>query len=364
MTSPKQNAIHNSRFMRALRREPVDRTPIWLMRQAGRYLPEYLATRAEAGDFLTLAGTPEMAAEVTLQPIRRFGFDAAILFSDILILPHEMGLGLGFMPGEGPKFERPLRDPAGIHSLPRLDPNQATGYVMDAVRLIRRDLPDDTPLIGFAGSPWTVATYMIEGGSSKDFKLAKKMLMEHPADADVLIRHLADTTADYLLAQAEAGANALMIFDSWGGALSPAMFERFSLAGMQRIVDRIGQASPETPVLVFAKGCGGMLESLADTGCHCLGVDWTTRLSDARQRVGDRVALQGNLDPVTLTTNPGVIAKAAKQVLEDFGPGSGHIFNLGHGITPDVPVEHVQVLVETVREVSRRQAGSAITGKL
>jgi len=355
MTSPDPAKINDSRFMRALRREPVDRTPIWLMRQAGRYLPEYLATRAEAGDFLTLAGTPEMAAEVTLQPIRRYGFDAAILFSDILILPHEMGLGLGFTPGEGPKFERPLRDPAAIHALPRLDPFDATGYVMDAVRLIRRDLPEDTPLIGFAGSPWTVATYMIEGGSSKDFKLAKKMLMEHPDDADTLIRHLADTTADYLLAQVEAGADALMVFDSWGGALSPAMFERFSLTGMQRIVDRVKSASPQTPVILFAKGCGGMLESLADTGCQGLGVDWTTRLSDARRRVGDRVALQGNLDPVVLTTNPEVVERSATRVLEDFGPGSGHIFNLGHGITPDVPVEHVEVLVETVRRVSQRQ---------
>ena len=349
--------IEDSRFMRALRREPVDRTPIWLMRQAGRYLPEYLATRAEAGDFLTLAGTPEMAAEVTLQPIRRYGFDAAILFSDILILPHEMGLGLGFTPGEGPKFERPLRDPQEIHALPRLDPNEATGYVMDAVRLIRRDLPENTPLIGFAGSPWTVATYMIEGGSSRDFKLAKKMLLEHPDDADALIRLLADSTADYLLAQVEAGADAVMVFDSWGGALSPAMFERFSLAGMQRIVDRVRGEAPQTPVIIFAKGCGGMLEALADTGCQALGVDWTTRLSEARARVGDRVALQGNLDPVVLTTTPEVIEQAAAEVLRDFGPGSGHVFNLGHGITPDVPVEHVQVLVDTVRRLSPRQAG-------
>ena len=350
-------AIQDSRFMRAIRREPVESTPIWLMRQAGRYLPEYLATRAEAGDFLTLAGTPEMAAEVTLQPIRRYGFDAAILFSDILILPHEMGLGLGFTPGEGPKFERPLRDPQEIHALPRLDPNEATGYVMEAVKLVRRDLPEDVPLIGFAGSPWTVATYMIEGGSSKDFKLAKKMLLEHPEDADALIRLLADSTADYLVAQIEAGANAVMVFDSWGGALSPDMFRRFSLAGMQRIVDRVRASHPEIPVILFAKGCGSMLESLADTGCRALGVDWTTRLSDARARVGDRVALQGNLDPVVLTTTPEVIERAAADVLEDFGPGSGHIFNLGHGITPDVPVEHVQVLVETVRRFSQRQAG-------
>jgi len=347
-------ARQDSLFMRALRREPVDRTPIWLMRQAGRYLPEYLATRAQAGDFLTLAGTPELAAEVTLQPIRRYGFDAAILFSDILILPHVMGLGLGFTPGEGPKFERPLRDPADIADLPRPDPNDDTASVMEAVRLIRRDLPADVPLIGFAGSPWTVATYMIEGGSSRDFKRAKKMLLEYPEQSDRLIAHLADSTADYLIAQVEAGADALMVFDSWGGVLSPAMFERFSLAGMQRIVDRVREAQPDMPVILFAKGCGGMLESLADTGCDALGLDWTTRLSDARRRVGDRVALQGNLDPVVLTTNPDVIRAAVADVLDDFGPGSGHIFNLGHGITPDVPPEHVQVLVETVRRLSQR----------
>ena len=345
----------DSLFMRALRRESVERTPIWLMRQAGRYLPEYLATRAQAGDFLTLAGTPELAAEVTLQPIRRYGFDASILFSDILILPHVMGLGLGFTPGEGPKFERPLRDPADIAKLPRPDPNDDTASVMEAVRLIRRDLPADVPLIGFAGSPWTVATYMVEGGSSRDFKRAKKMLLEHPEESDRLIAHLADSTADYLIAQVEAGADALMVFDSWGGVLSPAMFERFSLAGMQRIVDRVRQAQPGVPIILFAKGCGGMLETLADTGCDALGLDWTTRLGDARRRVGDRVALQGNLDPVVLTTSPEVIRSAVADVLEDFGPGSGHIFNLGHGITPDVPPEHVQVLVETVRRLSRRE---------
>ena len=345
----------DSLFMRALRRESVERTPIWLMRQAGRYLPEYLATRAQAGDFLTLAGTPELAAEVTLQPIRRYGFDASILFSDILILPHVMGLGLGFTPGEGPKFERPLRDPADIAKLPRPDPNDDTASVMEAVRLIRRDLPADVPLIGFAGSPWTVATYMVEGGSSRDFKRAKKMLLEHPEESDRLIAHLADSTGDYLVAQVEAGADALMVFDSWGGVLSPAMFERFSLAGMQRIVDRVRQAQPGVPIILFAKGCGGMLETLADTGCDALGLDWTTRLGDARRRVGDRVALQGNLDPVVLTTSPEVIRSAVADVLEDFGPGSGHIFNLGHGITPDVPPEHVQVLVETVRRLSRRE---------
>jgi uroporphyrinogen decarboxylase len=350
MTETRSDAL----FLRALRREPTERTPIWLMRQAGRYLPEYMATRKKAGDFMTLAGTPELAAEVTLQPIRRYGFDAAILFSDILILPHVMGLGLGFTPGEGPKFERPLRDPAAIDALPKPDPHDDTGFVMEAVRLIRRDLAAEVPLIGFAGSPWTVATYMIEGGSSKDFKRAKKMLLEHPDAADRLIRLLADSTADYLIAQAEAGADALMVFDSWGGVLSPHLFERFSLAGMAHIVERVRAACGNLPVILFAKGCGSALEALADTGCDALGLDWTTRLADARRRVGDRVALQGNLDPAVLVTNPDVVRRETKAVLEDFGPGSGHIFNLGHGITPDVPPEHVEVLVETVREFSRR----------
>jgi len=347
------SARTDSRFMRALRRETVDTTPIWLMRQAGRYLPEYRATRAQAGDFLTLAGTPELACEVTLQPIRRYGFDAAILFSDILILPHEMGLGLGFTPGEGPHFSNRIEQPSDIDRLPRLDPSEATGYVLEAVRLIRRELPEATPLIGFAGSPWTVATYMIEGGSSRDFKRAKRLLLEHPEAADRLIEHLAVATADYLLAQAEAGADCLMVFDSWGGVLSPAMFERFSLAGMRAIVDRVQAVRPDVPVILFAKGCGCHLEALADTGCQALGLDWTMTLGEARRRVGDRVALQGNLDPAVMSTTPEIVARSAVEVLNDFGPGGGHVFNLGHGITPDVPVDNVAALVDAVRGFSR-----------
>lgn len=346
-------SIQQSLFMRALRREPVERAPIWLMRQAGRYLPEYRATREKAGSFLKLAGTPELACEVTLQPIERYGFDAAILFSDILILPHAMGRGLGFRPGEGPYFEHPVRTVADIDGLPTPDPNDDTGYVMDAVRLIRRSLPGDTPLIGFAGSPWTVATYMIEGRGSKDFARAKQMLLAEPEAADRLMNHLADTTADYLAAQVEAGANALMIFDSWGGVLSPRLHDRFSLASQQRIVSRLKQSCPDVPVILFGKGCGQHLEKLADTDCAGLGVDWTLDLGEARVRVGDRVALQGNLDPAVLLTNPGVIATEARRVLDSFGPGPGHIFNLGHGITPEVPPEHVDVLVETVREHGR-----------
>lgn len=350
---------HDSRLMRALRREPVDCTPIWLMRQAGRYLPEYRAVREQAGDFLTLASTPELACEVTLQPIRRYGLDAAILFSDILILPHAMGLGLGFKPGEGPVFAHPVRDRAAIHALPMPHPERDTAYVMDAVRMIRRELPESVPLIGFAGSPWTVASYMIEGGSSRDFKRAKGLLLSDPEAADRLMQHLAQSTADYLLAQVEAGADVLMLFDSWGGVLSPTQFQRFSLASMQQIVERIHDAAPHVPVILFAKGCGAWLERLAATGCQALGLDWTTGLRDARRRVGERVALQGNLDPVVLTTTPEVIRREAIAVLEDYGPGGGHIFNLGHGITPDVPPEHVSVLVETVRAHSRRMHAGA-----
>ena len=342
----------DSRFMRALRREPVDCTPIWLMRQAGRYLPEYRATRAKAGDFLKLAGTPELACEVTLQPIRRYGFDASILFSDILILPHVMGLELSFTPGEGPKFARTINQVSDIAKLPTPDPNEDTRPVMEAVRLIRKELPIETPLIGFAGSPWTVATYMIEGGSSRDFAKARRLLLQEPEAADQLIRHLADTTADYLLAQVEAGADVLMLFDSWGGVLTPAHYLRFSLAGLEHIVQRVQAVHAEIPIILFAKGCAMHLEALADTGCQALGVDWSTRLSDARRRVGDRVALQGNLDPVVLTTEPKIVEQAAIDMLKDYGPGPGHIFNLGHGITPDVPPDNVQALIEAVRKHS------------
>ncbi len=340
----------DSLFMQALRREATERRPIWLMRQAGRYLPEYRASRAKAGSFLQLAGNPELACEVTLQPIERYGFDASILFSDILILPHAMGLGLGFQPGEGPYFERPLRSPADIAALPMPDPNDDTGYVMEAVRLIRQHLPAGTPLIGFAGSPWTVATYMIEGRSSKDFATAKKLLLGEPAAAGQLMNHLADATAAYLTAQVEAGADALMIFDSWGGALSPGLYREFSLASQQRIVDQLKKTCPDTPLLLFGKGCGQHLELLADTGAQGLGVDWTMDLSEARRRVGARVALQGNLDPAVLLTSPDIIRAETRRVLTSFGDGPGHIFNLGHGITPEVPPEHVEVLVETVRE--------------
>ncbi|HLR87159.1 MAG TPA: uroporphyrinogen decarboxylase [Wenzhouxiangella sp.] len=346
------NPRSDSLFMRALRRESVDRTPLWMMRQAGRYLPEYRATRSRAGDFLTLASTPELACEVTLQPIERYGFDASILFSDILILPHVMGLGLRFTPGEGPWFERPLKSAADVHKLPMPDPEDDTGYVMDAVRLIRQSLPEDVPLIGFAGSPWTVATYMIESQGGKNHADARRFLLAEPEASDALMKHLADATVDYLVAQVKAGADALMIFDSWGGVLSTTMYKRFSLASQQRIVDGVKQACPDTPLILFGKDCGQHLEKLADTGCTALGVDWTMDMSEARERVGHKVALQGNLDPAVLLTSPEVIATETRRVLDSYGPSPGHIFNLGHGITPQVPPEHVTVLVETVRDYS------------
>ncbi len=343
------NSRADSRFMRALRCEPVDRTPVWLMRQAGRYLPEYRATREQAGSFLALAGNPELACEVTLQPIRRFGFDAAILFSDILILPHAMGLGLRFTPGEGPWFERPLHQVADIDRLGRPDPEDDTGEVMAAVRLIRQSLPDKVPLIGFAGSPWTVATYMIEGRGSRDFARAKGLLLAEPAAAERLMHLLAEATADYLLAQVAAGADALMIFDTWGGILSPSLYRHYSLSSQARIVERLAADAPDTPVILFGKGCGQHIEAVAATGCAGVGVDWTMDLGEARRRVGPDIALQGNLDPSVLLTNPTVIGQQVHAVLDAHGSGPGHIFNLGHGITPEVPPEHVSCLVEAVR---------------
>lgn len=347
--SSNQTQRHNSLLMRALRREPVPRPPIWMMRQAGRYLPEYRKTRAKAGSFLALASNHELACEVTLQPIHRFGFDAAILFADILLIPDAMGLGLNFTPGEGPRFERPVRTEADIRALPRPDPENRLSYVLKAVRLIRSELDQAIPLIGFAGSPWTVATYMIEGGGSKDFSRAKRLLHELPGAADDLMTLLADTTTDYLLAQVRAGADALMIFDTWGGVLAPELYRRFSLAPQARIVERLKNEAPDVPIILFGKGCGQHLEIMADTGCAALGVDWTLNLADARARVGDRTALQGNLDPAILLTTPQIVAREARRVIDSFGPGPGHIFNLGHGITPDAPLENVEALVEAVQ---------------
>ena len=347
-------ALGNDLFLRALLREPTPRTPLWMMRQAGRYLPEYRATRAKAGSFMQLCMTPDYACEVTLQPLDRYRLDAAILFSDILTIPHALGLGLEFEAGEGPRLDRPVRTAADIDRLPALDPEVELRYVMDAVRLIRRELNGRVPLIGFAGSPWTVATYVVEGGSSKAFARIKSMLYGAPAELHRLLAHLTRTTTDYLNAQVRAGAQAIMVFDTWGGALAPAAYREFSLRYMAEIVAHLTREHDgrRVPVILFTKGGGQWLADLAASGADALGVDWTTDLGTARAAVGGRVALQGNLDPAVLYAPPAAIREQVGRVLASYGAGSGHVFNLGHGIHPDVPPEHAGAMVDAVHELS------------
>jgi uroporphyrinogen decarboxylase len=342
----------NDRFLHALRRQPVDRTPVWMMRQAGRYLPEYRATRAKAGDFLTLCKTPELACEVTLQPLERFPLDAAILFSDILTIPDAMGLGLHFVEGEGPRFHHPLRSVESIYKLGVPDPEADLRYVMDAVRTIRQALNGRVPLIGFSGSPWTLATYMVEGGGGHEFERVKALAWNEPAAMDALLEKLTDAVTKYLGAQARAGAQALMIFDTWGGVLTPPGYRRLSLEPMARIVAQLKSAAPEVPVILFTKNGGGHLEAMADTGADALGMDWTVSLADARRRTGGRVALQGNFDPVLLLARPDAIRQEVARILADYGAGPGHIFNLGHGILQATPPEHAAAMIEAVRELS------------
>jgi uroporphyrinogen decarboxylase len=346
--------LENDLLLKALMREPVPRTPLWIMRQAGRYLPEYRATRAEAGDFMSLCRNPDLACEVTMQPLRRYRLDAAILFSDILTVPDAMGLGLYFEKGEGPKFERRVTSKRDIEQLPVPDVHDALGYVFDAVRTIRRELDGKVPLIGFAGSPFTVGTYMVEGGSSREFPTIRGLAAEAPEVLDHLMDIVADTTTEYLNAQIEAGAQAVQIFDTWGAALEPDDFRRFSLASMQKIVDRLIREKDgrRIPVILFTKGAGPLLRDLAETGCDALGVDWTTDLETARKYVEDKVALQGNLDPATLRESPEVIRQGVADTLASYGKGPGHVFNLGHGITPDIDPEHLAVLVDAVHEMS------------
>ena len=348
--------LKNDRFLRALLREPVDTTPIWIMRQAGRYLPEYRATRGRAGDFLTLCKTPELACEVTLQPLDRFYLDAAILFSDILTIPDAMGLGLYFTEGEGPRFERPVRQAADIARLGIPDPEVDLRYVMDAVRLIRNELGGRVPLIGFAGSPWTLATYMVEGGSSKEFARVKGMLYAEPGLLHRLLTVTAQAVTAYLNAQVAAGAQALMIFDTWGGTLSAEAYREFSLAYMAHIVEGLHREAEgrRVPVILFTKGGGQWLEAMAGTSCDALGLDWTTDIGEARRRVGDRVALQGNLDPCVLYAPDDRIRDEVAKVLTGFGGGTGHVFNLGHGIHQGVDPERVTALVNAVHDLGRR----------
>jgi len=344
-------ALKNDLLLRALLREPTPRRPIWLMRQAGRYLPEYRATRARAGNFLAMCTNPDIACEVTLQPIDRYPLDAAILFSDILTIPHAMNLGLEFEAGEGPKFERPVRSAADIAKIGVPDPGRELKYVIDAVALIRRELGGRVPLIGFAGSPWTVGTYMVEGGGSKTFGQIKRMMYAAPKDLHRLLALLAKATILYLNAQIAAGAQAVMLFDTWGGVLTPAQYQEFSLHYMAQIVDALTRQSEgrRVPSIVFTKGGGAWLDKIAAIGCDAVGVDWTTDLSVAREAVGGRVALQGNLDPAALFASADTLRGETLRVLQSFGPGAGHVFNLGHGITPEVDPERVAVLVETVQ---------------
>ncbi|WP_132999082.1 uroporphyrinogen decarboxylase [Luteimonas arsenica] len=353
--------LRNDRFLRALRRESVDCTPVWLMRQAGRYLPEYRATRARAGSFLAMAKNPEIACEVTLQPLERFDLDAAILFSDILTIPDAMGLGLHFVDGEGPKFERPLRDAAAIAKLGVPDMETELGYVMDAVRVIRRELDGRVPLIGFSGSPWTLACYMVEGGGSKDFARIKAMAYNDPKALHALLSVNTDAVIAYLAAQRAAGAQALQVFDTWGGVLSPAMYREFSLPYLTRIARELerGEGAGRTPLIVFGKGNAAWLGDLAESGAEGVGVDWLIELGDAARRTGGKVALQGNLDPATLYGSPEAIRREVRRALDSYRDGNGgsregHVFNLGHGMSPDMDPEHVRVLVDEVHAYSRR----------
>jgi len=347
--------VKNDRLLRALARAPVDETPVWIMRQAGRYLPEYRALRERAGDFRALCTTPELACEATLQPLRRFPLDAAILFSDILTIPDAMGLGLKVTEGQGPVFERPVRSAADVAGLGVPDPEDDLGYVMQALRLVRRELGGRVPVIGFAGSPWTLATYMVEGRGSRDFGAIKRLLYHDPALLHRLLDLLAASVIAYLNAQAAAGAQALMIFDTWGGVLGPSHYQEFSLVYMATIVRQLRRTrdGAHVPVILFTKNGGQWLESMARSGADALGIDWTTDMADARRRVGADVALQGNMDPAVLYAAPERIRQEVARVLASFGRGSGLVFNLGHGITPSVDPDNVAVLVDAVHELSR-----------
>jgi uroporphyrinogen decarboxylase len=346
--------LKNDLLLRALKREPVPRTPVWLMRQAGRYLPEYRATRERAGSFLRLCTTPELACEVTLQPLARFPLDAAILFSDILVIPYAQDLGLEFEAGEGPRIARPVRSRADVDRLKVPDPARELRFAIDAIRLIKRELNGRVPLIGFAGSPWTVATYMVEGAISKTFATIKALLYSEPATLHRLLELLTRATIDYLDAQLEAGADCLMLFDTWGGVLSPTAYAEFSANYMQAIVAGLRARHGAVPMILFSRAGEQALPVLAKCGATALGVDWTVELSAARALVGPGLALQGNLDPSVLYAPPAVIRAEVDRVLTSYGKGHGHVFNLGHGIYPDVPLEHAAAVVDAVHQLSPR----------
>ncbi len=340
--------IRNDRLLRALKREKLDRPPVWLMRQAGRYLPEYLEIRKQAGDFMSLCKNPELCCQVALQPLQRFNLDAAILFSDILTIPDAMGLGLSFAENHGPQFAKRIESIEDIEALPVIDPVESLSYVMNAVKTTKAALADSIPLIGFSGSPWTLATYMIEGGSSRTFSKAKALIYTEPQAAEQLLDLLAENIIQYLSAQVEAGADVLMIFDTWGGVLTHASYRQFSLAPMNKIIQALDKFHPEIPVILFTKGGGAWLEDMVKSGCAGLGLDWTCDISDAVNRVGNRVALQGNLDPGVLYGSEDSIKREVTHILESYGNRPGHIFNLGHGIEPGVEPEKVKVAMDTV----------------
>ncbi len=349
------DTLKNDRLVRALFREPVDVTPVWMMRQAGRYLPEYRATRKKAGDFLTLCKTPELACEVTLQPIDRFPLDAAILFSDILTIPDAMGLGLSVVEKFGPKFKKIVRSESDIDALCIPDPETELRYVMDAIRLIRKELDGRVPLIGFSGSPWTLSTYMVEGGSSKDFHTVKGLMYKNPNATHKLLAKLSEAVTLYLNAQIAAGAQVIMIFDTWGGILTGKDYLEFSLQYMQRIIEQLKRvhAGNRIPVILFSKGAGLWLESIAASGCDAIGLDWTQNIGTVRNQIGDKVALQGNMDPAVLYAGPDIIRKTVAEILENFGHRNGHVFNLGHGIQPEVDPEHAGIFIDAVHKLSR-----------
>jgi len=355
-------SLKNDVFLRALQRQPVPYTPVWLMRQAGRYLPEYRQIRAQAGSFLSLAQTPEYACEVTLQPLRRFDLDAAILFSDILTIPHAMGLGLHFQEGEGPRFTRPVQSEADVRKLYVPDMVELQ-YVFDAIALVRRDLDGKVPLIGFAGSPWTIACYMVEGQGSRDYHTIKRMLYARPDLLHQVLTVNAQATADYLNAQIRAGAQAVMLFDSWGGALAEGAFQEFSLAYTRQVVQALMRQheGSAVPVIVFTKGGGPWIQDIADCGCDAVGLDWTANLDKVRAQVGDAVALQGNLDPAVLLSGEAAVRAQTRRVIDAFGPvgHGGHIFNLGHGISQWSDPDMVRVLVDEVHTYSAKYHGNA-----
>ena len=349
-------SLKNDRFLKALMREPVDVTPVWMMRQAGRYLPEYRATRKQAGNFMNLCQSPELACEVTLQPLRRYPFDAAILFSDILTIPDAMGQGLYFEEGEGPRFRKVIRSEADVEQLPEIKTENDLTYVTDAVALIRRELNGSVPLIGFSGSPWTLATYMIEGGGSKDFRVAKEFMYNNPEAMHLLLDKLADAVIDYLNSQIRAGAQAVQIFDTWGGILTTTNYLDYSLAYMKKIVANLINENEGrlVPIILFTKNGGLWLESIADSGANAVGLDWTIEIGKARERIGERCALQGNMDPSILYASPQAIQAEVGNILASFGNGNGHVFNLGHGITPEVNPDHVSAFVDAVHELSEQ----------